>query len=59
MTESSVSEWKDITLPLGKNIPVLSGGSSERPVLSPKVERFFDVDKGDAGPCRAILRPLS
>jgi len=47
MNISSVSEWKDITLPLGKNIPVLPGGTSERPVQPPKVERFFDVDKGD------------
>lgn len=42
-----VSEWKDITLPLGKDLPALPGGMSERPVQPPRFERFFDVDKGD------------
>jgi arylformamidase len=42
-----VSEWKDITLLLGKDLPALPTGMSERPVQSPHFERFFDVDKGD------------
>ena len=42
-----VSEWIDITLPLNKDLPVLPGGVSESPVPPPKVERFFDVDRGD------------
>lgn len=46
-TQPPVSEWKDITLPLGKDLPALPGGMSERPVQSPRFERFFDVDKGD------------
>jgi arylformamidase len=41
------SEWIDITLPLGKVIPVLPSGASESPVPDPIVYRFFDVDKGD------------
>ncbi len=42
------TEWIDITLPLGEEIPVLpSGEYSDSPVPSPRVYRFFDVDKGD------------
>ena len=43
------SEWIDITLPLGKEIPVLpidyeaDGSRMSRPI----VDRLFDVDKGD------------
>lgn len=40
-------EWIDITIPMGKDIPVLPAGTSDSPVLPPKVERFFDVNKGD------------
>jgi len=40
-------EWIDITIPLGKDIPVLPSGTSESPVPPPRVERFFDVDRGD------------
>lgn len=40
-------EWIDITIPMGKDIPVLPAGISDSPVLPPRVERFFDVDKGD------------
>lgn len=46
-SQAPISEWKDITLPLGKDMPVLPGGTSERPVPPPRIERFFDVDKGD------------
>lgn len=42
------TEWIDITLPLGEEIPVLPKGEySDSPVPDPKVYRFFDVDKGD------------
>jgi len=41
------SEWIDITLPLGKEIPILPSGVSESPIPDPTVYRFFDVDKGD------------
>lgn len=45
--QAPASEWKDITLPLGKDLPALPGGMSERPVQPPRFERFFDVEKGD------------
>ena len=43
------SEWIDITLPLGKEIPVLSSdfAEDESKMKKPIVDRFFDVDKGD------------
>lgn len=49
----SKSEWIDITLPLGEEIPVLPPLSpeppdtSESPIPPSSVKRFFDVDKGD------------
>jgi arylformamidase len=46
-TRMDISEWRDITLPMGKDLPVMPGGISERPVQPPSFERFFDVDKGD------------
>ena len=43
-----MAEWIDITLPLGKEIPVLAIGDPDNPAVPiPKVERFFDVEKGD------------
>ncbi|MBN1176162.1 MAG: cyclase family protein [Dehalococcoidales bacterium] len=43
-----MAEWIDITLPLGKEIPVLPIGDPDNPAVPiPKVERFFDVEKGD------------
>ena len=47
IARTDVSKWKDITLPMGKNLPEMPGGMSERPVPPPSFERFFDVDKGD------------
>ncbi len=47
------SEWIDISLPLGEEIPVLPplspepGDASESPIPPSRVARFFDVDKGD------------
>jgi arylformamidase len=43
------TEWIDITLPLGKEIPVLPGDYSadESRMQLPVVDRQFDVDKGD------------
>ena len=43
------SEWIDISLPLGKEIPVLSSdfAEDESKIQKPIVDRFFDVDKGD------------
>jgi len=42
------SEWIDISIPLGKKIPVLPLGDPDNPAVPiPKVERFFDVEKGD------------
>ena len=43
------SEWIDITLPLGKEIPVLSSdfAADESRIQKPIVDRLFDVDKGD------------
>ncbi|HEY95595.1 MAG TPA: cyclase family protein [Dehalococcoidia bacterium] len=43
-----VSEWKDITLVLNNELPMMpSDISSEGPVKDPTFNRFFDVDKGD------------
>jgi arylformamidase len=41
------SEWIDITLPLGKEIPVLPDSVSAGTTPTSSVQRFFDVDKGD------------
>jgi arylformamidase len=43
------SEWIDITLPLGKEIPILPGeySADESKRKLPVVDRLFDVDKGD------------
>jgi arylformamidase len=41
------SAWIDITLPLGKEIPVLPDSVSAGPTPASSVQRFFDVDKGD------------
>ena len=41
------SEWIDISIPLGKEIPELPLEASEGPMVRSKVERFFDVEKGD------------
>jgi arylformamidase len=47
------SEWIDITLPLGEEIPALPplptepADKPENPIPPSKVARFFDVDKGD------------
>jgi len=43
------SEWIDITLPLGKEIPVLpiDYSAEESKIKIPMVDRLFDVDKGD------------
>jgi arylformamidase len=41
------SEWIDITLPLGKVIPVLPDSVSAGSTPASSVQRFFDVDKGD------------
>jgi arylformamidase len=40
-------DWIDISIPLGKEIPELPMEASEREVPRSKVERFFDVEKGD------------
>lgn len=40
-------DWIDISIPLGKEIPELFMEASEREVPRSKVERFFDVEKGD------------
>jgi arylformamidase len=45
---SPVSKWKDVTLVLNNNLPMMPGdASSEGPVKDPTFNRFFDVDKGD------------
>jgi len=44
MTEN---EWIDISIPLGKEIPELAMETADGDVPRSKVERFFDVDKGD------------
>jgi len=41
------SEWIDISIPLGKEIPELPLEVSEGDVPRSKVDRFFDVEKGD------------
>ncbi len=43
----SEHNWIDISIPLGKDIPELFMEASEREVPRSKVERFFDVEKGD------------
>ncbi len=40
-------DWIDISIPLGREIPELFMEASEREVPRSKVERFFDVEKGD------------
>ena len=40
-------DWIDISIPLGKEIPELFMEASEREVLKSKVDKFFDVEKGD------------
>jgi arylformamidase len=43
-----VSGWKDITLPLNNELPMMpSGDSSEGPVKDPAFNRFVDVNEGD------------
>ena len=43
-----LSEWRDITLPLNNELPMMPGDvSSDGPVQDPVFNRFFDVDKGD------------
>ena len=43
-----VAEWKDITLALNNELPMMPGDlSSDGPVKDPTFNRFFDVDKGD------------
>ncbi len=44
MTEN---KWIDISIPLGRDIPELFMEASESKVPRSKVERFFDVEKGD------------
>ena len=46
MTES---EWIDISLPLGKEIPILSSdyAADESKIKLPLVDRLFDVNEGD------------
>jgi arylformamidase len=39
--------WIDVTLPVSTSMPVLPDLAGDQKVLSPRVERFFDVDKGD------------
>ena len=43
------TEWIDITLPLGKEIPVLpiDYSADDTKIKIPKVDRLFDVDKDD------------
>ncbi len=41
------NRWIDVTLPVSTNMPVLPDLAGEQKVLNPRVERFFDVDKGD------------
>lgn len=43
------TEWIDITLPLGKEIPVLpiDYSADDSKIKIPIVDRIFDVDKGD------------
>ena len=41
------SEWIDISIPLGKEIPELPLEASEGDMKLSRVERFFDVEKGD------------
>jgi arylformamidase len=41
------NEWIDISIPLGRDIPELFMEASERKAPRSKVERFFDVEKGD------------
>ena len=43
------SKWIDITLPLGKEIPVLpiDYAADDAKIKIPVVDRLFDVDKGD------------
>ena len=41
------NEWIDISIPLGREIPELAMESSDGAVPRSKVERFFDVEKGD------------
>ncbi len=41
------SEWIDISIPLGKEIPRLPLEASAGDMPVSRVERFFDVDKGD------------
>jgi arylformamidase len=41
------SDWIDISIPLGKEIPKLALEVSESNMPGSKVERFFDVEKGD------------
>jgi arylformamidase len=43
-----VAEWKDITLALNNELPMMPGDlSSDGPVKDPTFNRFFDVNKGD------------
>jgi arylformamidase len=41
------SEWIDISIPLGREIPELPLDASEGDMKVSRVERFFDVEKGD------------
>ena len=41
------SEWIDISIPFSNGMPVLPSGLSDRPVPPPRIERFFDAEKGD------------
>jgi arylformamidase len=41
------SEWIDISIPLGKEIPQLPLEPSDGNLPGSRVERFFDVEKGD------------
>ena len=41
------SEWFDISIPLGREIPELPLEASEGDMRVSRVERFFDVEKGD------------
>jgi arylformamidase len=45
----TITKWIDISLPLGKEIPILSGdyAADESRMQKPMVDRLFDVDKGD------------
>ena len=53
-------DWIDISIPLGKEIPELFMEASEREVPRSKVERFFDVEKGDRVTMSRIeMEPIS